>query len=85
MPVNWFLRHGGIYYLGDDIAQSVHISKNFNFYDAKTDEVVELGVIENLPQLYHMLEMSDDGEFVYAPQLIDENRDIIVIEQVQGL
>ena len=32
-----------------------------------------------------MLEMSDDGEFVYAPQLIDENRDIIVIEQVQGL
>ena len=85
MPVNWFLRSGGIFFLGANISQSVQVSKTLYFYDPATDKLMDVGVVNHLPDFYHVLEMSDDGKFLYAPQLFEENRDIIVIDQVQGL
>ena len=85
MPVNWFLRGNGLFFLGNDKEQSVQISKTFHFYDFETDKVKKVGLIENLPELYHVLEMNQAGTELFVPQVIDENRDIIVIEQSPGL
>ncbi|MEL0097453.1 MAG: protein kinase [Planctomycetaceae bacterium] len=82
MPVNWLLRGKGIFFLGNDTNQSVGVSKTFYFYNFETDNVEALGLIENLPELYHVFEMNQAGTQLFVPQVIDENLDIIVIEQL---
>lgn len=80
MPQTFYVRGKNLFWLGWDENESSLIDKPLMSIDPEDGEPMKVSVIENLPDIYHNIDLSADGMQVLVPRQPKAESDIMIFK-----